>query len=242
VEKRESIFLTMGEALEAVCIDFRQYDPQVLLFCEIMRVISGGEIVVKRDKPNRGVWISQTGSREMRWMADEELADNLCAVLCGSDLTAEQLSSVCGRVFRARAFPEIDSRTGRPGIRIQTGMEGYHCHQCGQCCLSLDYHSAVTVADVEKWRQAGRQDILDWVGCFKTDASDSVYRIWVTPGTRRFASRCPFLYKEPSGNRCTCRIHDVKPDICRQYPVSRKHALMTGCPGFYSNPKEKQRK
>ncbi|OQY08333.1 MAG: hypothetical protein B6I22_00910 [Desulfobacteraceae bacterium 4572_123] len=43
---------------------------------------------------------------------------------------------------------------------------------------------------------------------------------------------CPFLKKIPSENRRLCAIHDIKPAICRQYPVSRKHALITGCPGF----------
>ena len=32
--------------------------------------------------------------------------------------------------------------------------------------------------------------------------------------------------------RSVCTIQDVKPGICRQYPSSRKHAVMTGCPGF----------
>ncbi|MBW2145197.1 MAG: YkgJ family cysteine cluster protein [Deltaproteobacteria bacterium] len=232
MEKKESIFLTIEQALEAVCIDFRQYDPQVLLFCEIMRVISRGEIIARRDKKNSGVLISQANSREMRWMGGNGLADHLCDLLHTADLSPKQLSSICSRVFHTLAFPEADSETGRMGIRIETGMEDYRCRQCGQCCQSLDYHSAVTEEDVEKWQRAGRNDILERVGRFKTCDHGTAYRIWMIPGTRQLAKRCPFLYKEPSENRWICRIHDAKPDICRQYPVTRKHALMTGCPGF----------
>jgi len=38
--KKESLFLTREEALEAICRDFRQYDPQIILFFQIIRLIS----------------------------------------------------------------------------------------------------------------------------------------------------------------------------------------------------------
>ena len=82
------------------------------------------------------------------------------------------------------------------------------------------------------WEQTGRSDVLEWVGAFKKDGRETVYRIWMKPGTRTFAETCPFLQKIPHENKWICRIHDVKPRICREYPVSRKHAIMTGCPGF----------
>ena len=78
----------------------------------------------------------------------------------------------------------------------------------------------------------GRDDVLKWVGVYRNDRNRTVYRIWTIPGTRRLASVCPFLEHEPTENHWLCQIHEVKPTICRNYPVSRKHALMTGCPGF----------
>ncbi len=36
----ETIFLSPRQALDAVCMDFRRYAPQVMLFSEILRVIS----------------------------------------------------------------------------------------------------------------------------------------------------------------------------------------------------------
>ena len=122
--------------------------------------------------------------------------------------------------------------TGQPGIRVLTGMEDFACHQCGKCCQRLDYHNEITADDVAYWKQAGRSEILDWVGTFQKNDREALYRIWIKPGTRTFAETCPFLKKKPHENRWICLIHDVKPQICRQYPVSRKHAIMTGCPGF----------
>ena len=41
--KSETVFLTREQAVEAVCRDFRQYAPQLLLFCEVLRLVSGRE-------------------------------------------------------------------------------------------------------------------------------------------------------------------------------------------------------
>jgi len=238
--EKESIFLTIDQALEAICFDFRQYDPQILLFCEIVRLISGGGTLVKRDTQKNGAWISEAGRRNLRWMNGPELVEYVCEILTSADLNPEMLSSICARVFRTRVVPTVDPETGHRGLRIETGMETFICRQCGQCCQSLDYHNEVTAEDVAQWKELGRPDILKWVGVFKRDGRATGYRIWMTPGTRQLAEQCPFLHKEPSENRWTCRIHDVKPAICREYPVSRKHALMTGCPGFETQRRNKR--
>jgi Fe-S-cluster containining protein len=230
--EKESIFLTLEQAVEAVCLDFRQYEPQILLFSEIIRVISAEDMVASREMGKEGLWISQSGSRNMRWFEGSELIDAMCEILRNVNQDPELLAAICTRVFQTRAFPAEGPATGRPGIRVLTGMEGFHCRQCGMCCKTLDYQNEITKEDIDHLKQLGRTDILDWVGVFKRGRPDTVYRIWMKPGTREFADICPFLQKHPTENRWICCIHDVKPRICRQYPVSRKHALMTGCPGF----------
>jgi Fe-S-cluster containining protein len=40
------------------------------------------------------------------------------------------------------------------------------------------------------------------------------------------------LRKLPNKNKYICRIQDVKPKHCRDYPTSRKHAEDTGFKGF----------
>lgn len=47
----------------------------------------------------------------------------------------------------------------------------------------------------------------------------------------RIAKTCPWLKRLPDRDRYACRIHDVRPSLCRQYPGTRKHARMTGCGG-----------
>lgn len=219
--------MTFRQALDAVCTDLRQYPPQILLICEIVRVVSGNAFV-EGDTVKKGIWIA--GGQNVRWLDGPDLIEYVCDTIRRADPDFESLAAICARVFQSRAFPDVSE--GRPGIWLETGMEDFHCRQCGQCCQALDYHNELAEEDVARWRELGRTDILDWVGVFKTAAGEKTYRIWMTPGTMQLAETCPFLKKRPSENLWDCRIHDVKPGICSQYPVTRKHGIMTGCPGF----------
>lgn len=226
------LFLTAAEALESICLDFHQYGSQLLLFAELIRLVSGNDTVVKKDTRRNGLWIGKSGQPNMRWMDGDDLVQYMCTMLHDADLSPAQLTSVCRRVFQTGAALDTDPETGLEGIRIDTGMDTFACRQCGHCCRRLEYRQEVTAEDVARWRELDRQDILEWVGIFRKDGRESGYRIWVLPGTRQPARQCPFLEKIASENRWACRIHDVKPTICRNYPVSRKHAVMTGCPGI----------
>ena len=110
---------------------------------------------------------------------------------------------------------------------------GFECRQCGHCCLNLTwaFQACASEADIRRWEKAGRDDILAWVDWIAL-GDESICDIWVNPRTGDDASRCPWLRKVRGTDTYVCRIHDVKPDHCRRYPVSRKHAERTGCRGF----------
>ena len=146
-----------------------------------------------------------------------------------------KLAAICGQVFESPAYPGSDA-AGRTGIWLETGMADFQCLQCGHCCRNLDYRLELTEADYTMWRELGRTDILDWVAVFRRQGQPASYAIWVIPGTRSYAAVCPWLEKKPESGRWQCRIHSVKPEICRQYPGSRKHGRMTGCPAFSEAP------
>lgn len=78
--------------------------------------------------------------------------------------------------------------------------------------------------DVRRWEAAGREDILQWVEC--------THDIWIHPETGDDVDRCPWLRKVRGQDRYQCRIYTLRPDICRNYPLSQEHAERTGCPGF----------
>ncbi len=231
---KNAVFLTAEEAMNAIVIDFRQYEPQVMLFCSIIGLISADEIHFQRAPGKAGVWISRCGQTKMRWLEGADLIEYMCWAIGGTSWTIELLAAVCSRVFQGRAMPAVHPATGRQGLLIETHTENFTCRQCGRCCRTLDYHHDITAADVQRWKALGRDDILRWVDPITAGNRNEPagYRIWVVPGTHQLATSCPFLKKEPSADRWICDIHAVKPKICRHYPVSRKHAIMTGCPGF----------
>ncbi len=229
---KADIFLTTREAIDAICIDFRQYDPQILLFSEVIRLITENRTHIKREPGEKGGWINQAGKSAMQWLEGPALVDYMCQAIGRTAWHPELLAAVCGRVFQTRAAPACDLETGAEGICIETDMQDYVCRQCGHCCRTLDYHYEVTTEDVALWIKKGRTDILQWVDEIACNGQRQGYRIWVSPETRRLAEICPFLSKDPSSARWECKIHDVKPAICRQYPLSRKHAMATGCRGF----------
>jgi Fe-S-cluster containining protein len=232
MDKKDTVFLNFDQALEVICNDFRQYDPQVRLFCEVIGILSGGETVAEKKIGKNGAWVGVAGCRNMRWMEASELLAFVLDTLLAANLSPELLTTVCAKAFQTHAFLSTHPETGQIGVRIETGMEDFRCRQCGKCCRSLDYRKEVTAEDIAYWQKLGRTDIIDHVGVFQPDKKEKTYRMWVVPGTLQVVETCPFLKKQPSEDRWYCGIHDVKPAICRQYPATRKHAIMTGCPGF----------
>jgi len=82
------------------------------------------------------------------------------------------------------------------------------------------------------WEMEGRHDILDWVDPIPIGKGHYVYDIWVSPKTGDDVDRCPWLRKLPNKDKYVCRIQDVKPEHCRNYPRSKEHANKTGCKGI----------
>ncbi|MFZ0611726.1 MAG: YkgJ family cysteine cluster protein [Desulfobacterales bacterium] len=147
----------------------------------------------------------------------------------------KELAAICRRVFRTAVTPGNLDRSNEHGLWLSTGMEDFTCRQCGHCCRFLDYYDQLTEADYTLWRTLNRKDILEKVRRIKREDNTFAYRVWKRTGTAPSANSCPWLHKIPTQNRWECRIHDVRPQICRQYPGSRKHAEMTGCPGFMAS-------
>jgi Fe-S-cluster containining protein len=197
-----------------------------------LRLLLNDDAAAKRQPGEKAVWVRSADRVKMKRLEGSQLIDFMCRKLKQSRLSVPELAALCRRVFQTPCRWARDPDTDREGILIKTGMEAFTCHQCGYCCTTLDYHRDITTRDIARWEADNRHDILKWVGITRNDRGEPTYRIWIEPGTNRFADRCPFLIRGSSPRKWICSIHDAKPDICRGYPLSRKHALNTGCPGF----------
>lgn len=110
---------------------------------------------------------------------------------------------------------------------------GFVCKRCGHCCLNLDaYATTCTAEDFRRWEEAGRADILRWVSIVNFGKGDKVYEVWMHPERFDHVSRCPWLTRMPGNALYECAIDDVKPGVCRDYPYTVEHAMLTGCRGF----------
>ena len=109
----------------------------------------------------------------------------------------------------------------------------FKCKQCGNCCLNLGdaFQTCASEADVRSWEDEGRDDVPQWVDPI-VFGDQFVYDIWINPKTGDDVDHCPWLRKLRGKDKYICRIHDVKPEHCRNYPISKKHAEETGCAGF----------
>ena len=112
--------------------------------------------------------------------------------------------------------------------------KGFVCKQCGNCCqMFVDaYQGNPTHEDVALWKKHGRDDILAWVDAHEYSNGKMTYDTWISPKTHDYVNRCPWLRKLPGQNKYKCLIDSVKPELCRNYPKTRKHAMDDGCKGF----------
>lgn len=87
---------------------------------------------------------------------------------------------------------------------------GARCLECGGCCESFGGHLKASARDLDRWRKAGRSDLLARV--------NRLGWLWVDPVTKRAQAPCPFIVRIDR-ERARCAIYEQRPDICRDYPT-----------------------
>jgi Fe-S-cluster containining protein len=232
MEEKHTIFLNYAEILSAIQNDLKQYPPQLIILRRLAQLILGEKILIQEDKHQTGLWVGMGKKGKCRLITYDQLPDYLYSALERIYPPIETLAKICGCIFQERAYTGSQKFGEEKGVFIETGMESFKCRQCGRCCLFLDYHKELTHEDYLLWQSLGRTDIMKRVGLIRTKGEILAYRIWIDPITRQLSEWCPWLKKDSEQNRYICRIHHVRPGICRQYPGSRKHARMTGCTAF----------
>lgn len=94
------------------------------------------------------------------------------------------------------------------------------CLGCGRCCESFGGHLEASRADLARWRSLGRDDLLRRVS--------AIGWLWIDPATGKLEPSCPFLLRT-GPDSAICAIHEVKPDICRDYPtLAHGHRCLRG--------------
>jgi len=121
----------------------------------------------------------------------------------------------------------------------------FQCKRCGNCCKKAGSVLHITQNDYERWVEEDRWDIISKIvpvsyccencniswglpfgdTCRRCDMPGKLLFYWIDPKYQfnYFAQlmgnpKCPFLRKVRNKPQYTCRIHDTKPEICRDFP------------------------
>lgn len=228
-------FLCLPDALESILHDARMY-PAPDSFARVLVALAGGEatpgeVEVDSGWSVAGVWYRPPEAEEAQFIRERDFAEALAGAVGGRVPAPEVLAEAYSLVMDVRAVAGVNE-VGEPGLWVDTEMEKFHCLQCGHCCRTLGdaFATSADTEDVDRWEREGRFDILQWVDLRLRDVG--MMDLWIDPTTGEEVVRCPWLRKVPREDRYRCRIHATKPRHCREYPHSKKHALMTGCPGL----------
>ena len=221
--------LTHSQAMDLVAMDFEQYGPQPELLRKLAPQILGNKVRVP--PPDYPLEIRHSNDVPFLPIPEDQLIFFLLHTLETHPPAPDHLARVLELILETR----VDVLEG--GFRIRNQMAEFSCILCGQCCKNLCYETQCTQEDYEKWKSRDRNDIMEWVGVEQRRGKPPQYRIWMDPMTQKICDPCPWL-KQTSSTTYQCRIQGDKPMICRQYPFTKKHARMTGCPGRFSLGKE----
>ncbi|MBA7706829.1 hypothetical protein ES703_115686 [subsurface metagenome] len=121
----------------------------------------------------------------------------------------------------------VVERIKRERDKRQKAIENFSCQRCGRCCKgSIVKSISATYDNLKKWRDLGRDDILRYCRLSLRDGRciNGIY--WDGQpilGCDMFDGGnplkcCPFLQKVDNKDIYKCGIHDIKPEVCREYP------------------------
>ena len=93
------------------------------------------------------------------------------------------------------------------------------------------FEETASINDVATWIAAKRFDILRWVDPVIGPSAELVgFDIWIGPKTHDYVSKCPWLRKRKGEKLCECAIYDLRPQVCRDFPLDLAHGKKAGCP------------
>ena len=122
---------------------------------------------------------------------------------------------------------------------MKTSLGPFTCTECGKCCTYGPFMGTMSAneEDIQRWENAGRQDILDTAHIFSWgDNAPRNADLWMDPKTGDEISTgiCPWV-KKIDEDKWHCTIHNLRPNTCRNFPVNKEHRDQFECPGYWEN-------
>lgn len=204
-----------------------KYPPEAIAVLEYMMDLNIRQI-------ERFKWTVQFNNGEESFDFNNHQFENLLIeAFTSKKLSIQQLCDVYSTIFWVRTEPVVIGRRITNTILVDTHMDHFNCTKCGHCCLNLGdaYCTSCDSGDYDRWVNEKRQDILEYIECGD---------LWFSPITGDEVERCPWLRKVRNKEQYNCQINNTKPKHCREFPKSKRHALLCGCQGFGEVPYDHQ--
>jgi len=235
-------FLTAEEAIQRVFVDLVEAPDgwiDFALFARVYGFLTGGKARpdTYQEKDSEftewGILYQGPGMERDIFIHKWDFKSHAVALIPELKERLDDIARTYEWVMWVKATPG-KGPNGKPGLRVESEMEKFQCLQCGHCCLDLydAFCTTVNIEDINRWKDEDRWDILRWINIFEFDGEEGFGDLWISPNTGEEVNRCPWLRKLPLKDTYKCRIHEIKPSHCRNYPKSKKHALTTGCKDF----------
>jgi len=93
-----------------------------------------------------------------------------------------------------------------------------NCKRCGFCCKYYEGLLWAEREDIERWKKEKRYDILKYIEGAEINGKIEYFdELWFNPKTGDETYRCPFLRKVRNKPIYKCKIHETKPNECREF-------------------------
>ena len=93
-----------------------------------------------------------------------------------------------------------------------------NCKRCGFCCKYYEGLLWAEREDIERWKKEKRYDILKYIESVEVNGEILYFdELWTNPKTGDETFKCPFLRKVRNRPIYKCRIHETKPNECRDF-------------------------
>lgn len=240
-ENKNLKFLSSENAINEVFLDLTNPDKwyELALFAKVYGFLTKGnawpgtKCFNEPTWEERGIWFKAKGAKKEKFIRAFDFKDVAIDLIPEVLVKTNEIAQAYNWTMWVKASLGKGA-DGENGIWIATEMEKFKCVQCGNCCRNLfdAYSTSVDIDELNRWRSEERWDILRWVSIYELSGETAFGDLWISPNTGDEVSRCPWLRKLPKQEKYKCRIHGTKPAHCRNYPISKKHALTTECKGF----------
>ncbi len=162
MKEKDKKYLSISEAIDEICHDFRLYSNQYDLFSKVYTFLVGGKAEPGEEKcppfdiSYGGIWFQPKNCQEKTFYSLQDFDDLLVQAFATKNLSAIEVAELYSMVMGVKTYVDKKQGGNLSGIWVKTEMENFKCIQCGHCCLNLSdaYTTDADERDMTRWKNS----------------------------------------------------------------------------------------